>query len=77
MRYSQYFLPTLKETPADAEVVSHKLMVRAGMLRKVAAGIYDYLPLGLRTISNFEKLVREVINKAGEIELIMPRVLPA
>jgi len=77
MRYSQYFLPTLKETPADAEVVSHKLMVRAGMLRKVAAGIYDYLPLGLRSIRKFENIVREEMNKAGAIELLMPAVLPA
>jgi len=77
MRYSQYFLPTLKETPADAEVISHKLMVRAGMLRKVAAGIYDYLPLGLRSIRKFENIVREEMNKAGAIELLMPAVLPA
>ena len=77
MRYSQYFIPTLKETPADAEVVSHKLMVRAGMLRKVAAGIYDYLPLGLRSIRKFENIVREEMNKAGAIELLMPTVLPA
>ena len=77
MRYSQYFIPTLKETPADAEVVSHKLMVRAGMLRKVAAGIYDYLPLGLRSIRKFENIVREEMNKAGAIELLMPAVLPA
>ena len=77
MRYSQYFLPTLKETPADAEVISHKLMVRAGMLRKVAAGIYNYLPLGLRSIRKFENIVREEMNKAGAIELLMPAVLPA
>jgi len=77
MRYSQYFIPTLKETPADAEVISHKLMVRAGMLRKVAAGIYDYLPLGLRSIRKFENIVREEMNKAGAIELLMPAVLPA
>ncbi|NIP39081.1 MAG: proline--tRNA ligase [Candidatus Dadabacteria bacterium] len=77
MRYSQYFIPTLKETPADAEVVSHQLMVRAGMLRKVAAGIYDYLPLGLRSIRKFEEIVREEMNKAGAIELLMPAVLPA
>lgn len=77
MRYSQYFLPTLKETPADAEVVSHQLMVRAGMLRKVAAGIYDYLPLGLRSIRKFEEIVREEMNRAGAIELLMPAVLPA
>jgi prolyl-tRNA synthetase len=77
MRYSKYFLPTLKETPADAEVVSHQLMVRAGMLRKVAAGIYDYLPLGLRSIRKVENIVREEMNRAGAIELLMPAVLPA
>ena len=77
MRYSQYFLPTLKETPGDAEVVSHQLMSRAGMIRKVAAGIYDYLPLGLRVIRKVENIVREEMNKAGAIELLMPAVCPA
>lgn len=77
MRYSTYFIPTLKEDPADAEVVSHKLMVRAGMIRKLAAGIYNYLPLGLRSISKVEKIVREEMNRAGAIELLMPAVLPA
>ncbi|HKY73726.1 MAG TPA: proline--tRNA ligase [Patescibacteria group bacterium] len=76
MRYSKLFLPTLKEDPADAEVVSHKLMVRAGMIRKVAAGIYNYLPLGLRSIRKFENIVREEMNRAGAIELLMPFVLP-
>ncbi len=77
MRYSQYFLPTLKETPGDAEVVSHKLMARAGMIRKVAAGIYDYLPFGLRVIRKVENIVREEMNRAGAIELLMPAVSPA
>ncbi|KAB2829481.1 MAG: proline--tRNA ligase, partial [Candidatus Dadabacteria bacterium] len=72
MRYSQYFIPTLKEDPADAEVVSQKLMIRAGMIRKVAAGIYNYLPLGLRCISKVEQIVREEMNRAGAIELLMP-----
>ena len=76
MRYSKLFLPTLKEDPADAEVISHKLMVRAGMIRKVAAGIYNYLPLGLRSIRKFEHIVREEMNRAGAIELLMPFVLP-
>ena len=76
MRYSKLFLPTLKEDPADAEVVSHKLMVRAGMIRKVAAGIYNYLPLGLRSIRKFENIVREEMNRAGAIELLLPFVLP-
>ncbi len=77
MRYSQYLLPTLKETPGDAEVISHQLMARAGMIRKVAAGIYDYLPLGLRVIRKVENIVREEMNRAGAIELLMPSVVPA
>jgi prolyl-tRNA synthetase len=77
MRYSQYLLPTLKETPGDAEVVSHQLMLRAGMIRKVAAGIYDYLPLGLRAIRKMETIIREEMNRAGAIELLMPMVVPA
>lgn len=77
MRYSQYFIPTLKEDPADAEVVSQKLMIRAGMIRKVAAGIYNYLPLGLRCISKVENIVREEMNRAGAIELLMPAVVPS
>ncbi len=77
MRYTQYFLPTLKETPGDAEVVSHQLMARAGMIRKVAAGIYDYLPLGLRVIRKVENIVREEMNRAGAIEILMPAVCPA
>ena len=77
MRYSQYFIPTLKEDPSDAEVVSQKLMIRAGMIRKVAAGIYNYLPLGLRCISKVENIVREEMNRAGAIELLMPAVVPS
>ncbi|HKZ18411.1 MAG TPA: proline--tRNA ligase [Geobacteraceae bacterium] len=77
MRYSQYFIPTVKETPADAEVVSHKLMLRAGMVRKLAAGIYNYLPLGLRSIRKVENIVREEMNRAGAIEILMPAVMPA
>lgn len=77
MRYSQYLLNTLKETPADAEVISHQLMMRAGMIRKVAAGIYNYLPLGLRSIRKVERIVREEMDRAGAIELLMPTVVPA
>lgn len=77
MRYSNFFLPTLKEDPADAEVISHRLMVRAGMIRKLAAGIYNYLPLGLRSIRRVEGIIREEMNRAGAIELLMPSVLPA
>jgi prolyl-tRNA synthetase len=77
MRYSQYLLPTLKETPSDAEVVSHQLMLRAGMIRKVAAGIYDYLPLGLRSLRKVEQIVREEMDRAGAHEVLMPMVVPA
>jgi prolyl-tRNA synthetase len=77
VRYSQYLIPTVKETPADAEVVSHQLMLRAGMVRKVAAGIYSYLPLGLRSIRKVENIVREEMNRAGAIEILMPMVTPA
>jgi len=71
------FLPTIKEAPSDAEVVSHKLMTRAGMIRKVAAGIYNYLPLGLRVIRKVENIVREEMNKAGAQEVSMPMVIPS
>jgi len=77
MRYSNYFIPTLKDDPSDAEVVSHKLMIRGGMIRKLAAGIYNYLPLGLRSIGKVEQIVREEMNRAGAIELLMPAVLPS
>ena len=77
MRYSQYFIPTIKETPSDAEVISHKLMLRAGMIRKLASGVYNYLPLGLRSVRKFEQIVREEMNRAGAIEILMPTVQPA
>ena len=77
MRYSQYLLPTLKETPADAEVISHQLMMRAGMIRKVAAGVYNYMPFGLRSIRKMEQIIREEMNKAGAIECLMPMANPA
>lgn len=77
MRWSQSFIATLREVPADAEIVSHQLMVRAGMIRKVAAGIYTYLPLGLRSIKKLEGIVREEMNRAGAIELLMPAIQPA
>src|SRR5205085_11641652 len=76
MRWSQYFIVTLREVPADADVISQKLMMRAGMLRKVAAGIYTYLPLGLRSIQKLERIVREEMNAAGAIELLMPTIQP-
>ncbi len=77
MRASAFFLATLKEAPADAEVVSHRLMVRAGMIKKLAAGIYSYLPIGLRSIRKIERIIREEMNRAGAIELLMPVVQPA
>jgi prolyl-tRNA synthetase len=77
MFYSRYFIPTVKETPSDAEVISHQLMLRAGMIRKLSAGIYNYLPLGLRSIRKFEAIVREEMNRAGAIEMLMPAVQPA
>jgi prolyl-tRNA synthetase len=77
MRYSRYFLPTLKEVPAEAEIVSHKLMLRAGMIRKLASGLYSYLPLGLRSIRKVEQIVRQEMNAAGAVELLLPMVQPA
>ena len=77
MRYSKYFLPTLREVPADAEVTSHQLMLRSGMVRRVAAGIYDILPMGLRVIRKVENIIREEMNRAGAHELFMPSILPA
>ncbi|WP_392552365.1 proline--tRNA ligase [Orbus wheelerorum] len=77
MRASQYLLSTLKETPADAEVISHQLMLRAGMIRKVASGLYTWLPTGYRVLKKVENIVREEMNKAGAIELLMPVVQPA
>lgn len=76
MRFTKTFIPTLKEDPQDAELISHKLMVRAGMIRKLAAGIYNYLPLGLRVIRKVENIVREEMNRAGAIEISMPATQP-
>jgi len=77
MRYTNYFIPTLKEVPSDAEVVSHQLMVRAGMIRKLTSGTYTYLPAGLRAIRKVEGIIREEMNRAGAIEILMPAVQPA
>ena len=77
MRASAFFISTLREAPADAEVISHRLMVRAGMIKKLAAGIYSYLPVGLRSIRKIENIIREEMNRAGAIELLMPVVQPA
>jgi len=75
-RYSQIFNPTVKEIPAEAEIVSHQLMLRAGMIRKLTAGIYTYLPYGLLAIKNTETIVREEMDRAGAIELLLPGVQP-
>jgi prolyl-tRNA synthetase len=77
MRLSRFPLSTLKETPADAEVISHQLMMRAGMLRKQAAGLYSWLPLGLRVLRKVEAIVREEMDRAGALELLMPAIQPA
>ena len=77
MKLSQYLLATLKEAPNDAETASHKLMIRAGMIRKVAAGIYNFLPIGLKVLRKVENIIREEMNSAGAIEVMMPYVTPA
>ena len=77
MRYSQTLIPTLKETPAEAEVASHRLLLRAGFIRKLTAGIYTYLPMGLAAIRKVEQIVREEMNRSGAQELLMPMVQPA
>jgi prolyl-tRNA synthetase len=76
MRYSKYFIPTLRDDPADAEVISHKLLLRAGYIRRVTSGVYDYLPMGLRVLRRIEAIVREEMNRAGAQEILMPMVQP-
>ncbi len=77
MKASQFFISTLKEAPADAEVVSHRLMMRAGIIKRLGAGIYSYMPMGLRVIRKVEAIIREEMNRAGAVELLMPVVQPA
>jgi prolyl-tRNA synthetase len=77
MRYSEMFLPTTREVPSDAELISHQLMIRAGMIRKLTSGVYSYLPLGYRVIRKFEQIVREEMNRAGAQEVFLPVVQPA
>jgi prolyl-tRNA synthetase len=77
MRTSQYLISTLKETPADATVISHQLMLRAGMIRKIASGLYTWLPMGLRVLRKVEAIVRDEMNKAGAMEILMPAIQPA
>ena len=77
MRASQLLIATMKETPADAEVISHQLMLRAGMIRRLTSGLYTWLPLGLKTLRKAEAIVREEMNRAGAQEVLMPAVQPA
>jgi len=77
MRWSHYYIPTLKEAPADAEVISHQLLTRAGLIRKLASGIYSYLPLGLKAIRKVERIVREEMDASGALEVLLPTVQPA
>ncbi len=77
MRVSQFFISTLKESPADAEVISHQLMLRAGMIRRLAAGLYTWMPIGLRTLRKVENIIREEMNRSGAIEVLMPSVQPS
>src|SRR6516162_9789589 len=77
MRLSEYFLPLLRENPSEAQIVSHRLMLRAGMIRQSSAGIYSWLPLGLRVLSKIERIVREEQDRAGALELLMPTIQPA
>ena len=76
MRWTQAFIPTLKETPAEAEITSHKLLLRAGLIRKLTGGLYTFLPLGLRTLKKIENIVREEMNRAGALEVLMPTLQP-
>ena len=77
MRARSFFISTLKEAPADADVISQQYMIRSGMIKKLAAGVYTYMPLGLRVIRKIEKIIREEMVRAGSIELLMPMVQPA
>ena len=77
MRISRYFLPTLKETPADAQIVSHRYMVRAGMIKQSSSGIYTWLPLGLRVLKNIENIIRQEHEKANICEVLMPTIQSA
>src|SRR5690349_24342888 len=76
MRWSKTLIPTLKETPAEAEIVSHKLLLRAGLIRKLTGGLYTFLPLGLRALRKVEQIVRDEMNRAGALELLMPALQP-
>jgi prolyl-tRNA synthetase len=77
MRLSRYFLPLLRDDPKEAEIISHRLMLRAGMIRQSSAGIYSWLPLGFQVLSKIEQIVREEQDRAGALELLMPTIQPA
>src|SRR5277367_4754283 len=76
MKWTQTLIPTLREAPADAEIISHKLLLRAGLIRKLAGGVYTFLPLGLRALRKVEQIIREEMNRAGAIEVLMPLLQP-
>src|SRR5204862_5166297 len=76
MRWTQTLIPTLKETPAEAEIVSHKLLLRAGLIRKLTGGLYTFLPLGLRSLHKIEQIIREEMDRAGALEVLMPVMQP-
>src|SRR6266478_8483490 len=77
MRTSQFFISTLREAPSEAELISHKLMLRAGLIRKLASGLYSWMPLGLRVLKKVEAIVREEMDRAGALEMLAPPVQPA
>ena len=77
MRVSNFFLSTLKEAPSEAELISHSLMLRAGLIKRLGSGLYTWMPLGLRVLRKVEAIVREEMNKSGAVELLMPAVQPA
>jgi prolyl-tRNA synthetase len=76
MKWTNTLIPTLREAPADAEIVSHKLLLRAGLIRKLAGGVYTFLPLGLRSVRKIEQIIREEMNRAGAVEVLMPALQP-
>src|SRR6266404_6600703 len=76
MRWTQALIPTLREAPAEAEIASHQLLLRAGLIRKLAGGVYTFLPLGLRALRKIEHIIREEMNRAGAIEVLMPALQP-
>ena len=77
MKLSQYYLPTQREVPQDAEIASHQLMIRAGLIRKLGSGLYTWLPLGLKILQKVETIVREELNAIGALEVLMPAVQPS